>query len=96
MKSFKRLFDYLLILFLTLQLKSICRAYQIINFNKFKFKGSIIEFGVSKYKDSFFKKKIYHHLYISDQINSYDSNYIKINLQKSNNIKKKIFKCHYI
>ena len=90
MKFFNSFFDYISILFLTLRHKSICRIYQLINFNKFIFKGSIIEFGVSKLKDSIFKNlSFYDQLYLSDQINSFELNYIKINLQKNNNIKKK-------
>ena len=90
MKFFNNFSDYIYILLLTLQNKSICRIYQIINFNKFIFKGSIIEFGVSKFSNSLFKKReIYNQLNISDQINSNESKYIKINLQKNNNIKKK-------
>ncbi len=90
MKFFNNFSDYISILLLTLQNKSICRIYQIINFNKFIFKGSVIEFGVSKFSNSLFKKReIYNQLNISDQINSNESKYIKINLQKNNNIKKK-------
>ena len=90
MKFFNNFSDYISILLLTLQHKSICRIYQIINFNKFIFKGNIIEFGVSKLNESLFKKKqIYNQLNISDQINSNENQYIKINLQKNNNIKKK-------
>jgi SAM-dependent methyltransferase len=89
MKSYNSFFDYIFILFFTLQHKSICRIYQIINFNKFIFKGSVIEFGVSKLNNSFFKKNFYNQLYISDQINSREKKYIKINLQNNNNIKKK-------
>jgi hypothetical protein len=90
MKFFNNVSDYISILLLTLQNKSICRIYQIINFNKFIFKGNIIEFGVSKFSNSLFKKReIYNQLNISDQINSNESKYIKINLQKNNNIKKK-------
>ena len=97
MKFFNNFSDYISILLLTLQNKSICRIYQIINFNKFIFKGSVIEFGVSKFSNSLFKKReIYNQLNISDQINSNESKYIKINLQKNNNIKKKIFKCCHI
>ena len=84
------LFDYISILYFTLRNKSICRIYQIINFNQFVFKGDVIEFGVSKLNNSFFKnKKLNNKLFISDQINSYENSYIKINLQKNNNIKKK-------
>ena len=89
MKFFNNIYDFISILLLTLQNKSICRIYQIINFNKFIFKGSVIEFGVSKLNNSFFKKNFYNQLYISDQINSREKKYIKINLQNNNNIKKK-------
>jgi len=90
MKFFDNFSDYISIILSTLQNKSICRIYQVINFNKFIFKGSIIEFGVSKFSNSLFnKREIYNQLNISDQINSNESKYIKINLQKNNNIKKK-------
>jgi len=90
MRFFSFFFEFLYILFLTLQHKSICRIYQIINLNKIIFFGNIIEFGVNNFENSFFKKrKFYNKLHITDQINSNESRYIKIDLQKNNNIKKK-------
>lgn len=90
MKFFNNFSDYISIFFLTLKNKSICRIYQIINFNKFIIIGNTIEFGVKNSSESFFKKKILNDkLYFSDQITSRLSNYLRINLQKKNNIKKK-------
>ena len=90
MKFFNNFSDYISIFLLTLQNKSICRIYQIINFNKFIMIGNTIEFGVKNFSESFFKKKILNDkLYFSDQFNSSSSNYIRIDLQKSNKIGKK-------
>ena len=90
MKFFNNFSDYISIFLLTLQNKSICRIYQIINFNKFIIIGNTIEFGVKNFSESFFKKKILNDkLYFSDQFNSSSSNYIRIDLQKSNKIGKK-------
>ena len=57
MKFFNNFSDYISIFLLTLQNKSICRIYQIINFNKFIMIGNTIEFGVKNFSESFFKKK---------------------------------------
>ena len=90
MKFFNNFSDYISIFFLTLKNKSICRIYQIINFNKFIITGNTIEFGVKNFSESFFKKKILNDkLYFSYQITSRLSNYLRINLQKNNDIKKK-------
>jgi SAM-dependent methyltransferase len=68
-----------------------CKIYQILEFKKLKIKKETIEFGTSNYKESFFrlsstKSK---NLYFSDIKNKQKPNYIKIDLEKLNFVKKK-------
>ena len=68
-----------------------CKIYQILEFKKLKIKKQTIEFGTSNYNESFFsllntKKK---NLYFSDTKNKKIKNYIKIDLEKLNFVKKK-------
>ena len=68
-----------------------CRIYQILEFQKMNLNKKTIEFGVDSYNESFtsFKKKNDKNSYFSNISNYNKKNYIKINLQKKNKIKKK-------
>ena len=68
-----------------------CKIYQILEFKKLKIKNETIEFGTNNYNESFFSLSNIksRDLYFSNIKNKKDSNYIKINLEKKNFIKKK-------
>ena len=68
-----------------------CKIYQILEFKKLKIKNATIEFGTNNYKESFFSlsNTKSRDLYFSNIKNKKEPNYIKINLEKKNFIKKK-------
>tara|TARA_B100000745_G_scaffold263820_1_gene188331 strand:- start:1279 stop:1959 length:681 start_codon:yes stop_codon:yes gene_type:complete len=76
---------------LLLKQNSICRIFQTLEFKKLKLKNKTIEFGCKNFKDSFtkFLKLNRKNIFLSDISSSNENNYLKINLQKSINLKKK-------
>ena len=75
----------------TLKLQSICRIYQLYHFKKIFFKEKTLEFGEEELKKSFlqFSNLNKKDIFFSNNLNSNKNNFIKIDLEKKNKIKKK-------
>ena len=68
-----------------------CKIYQTLEFKKLKIQDTIIEFGTNNYEESFTKliRKKTQKIFFSNLKKLKSKNYIKINLEKKNNFKKK-------
>ena len=68
-----------------------CKIYQTLELKKLKIQDTIIEFGTNNYEESFTKliRKKTQKIFFSNLKKFKSKNYIKINLEKKNNFKKK-------
>lgn len=68
-----------------------CKIYQTLEFKKLTIQDTIIEFGTNNYEESFIKliRKKTQKIFFSNLKKFKNKNYIKINLEKKNNLKKK-------
>ena len=70
---------------------SVCKIYQVLELKKQKIQSDAIEFGSNNYEESLIKftKKKSLKIYFSNLFKKNDKNYIFLDLEKKNKIKKK-------
>ena len=70
---------------------SICKIYQVLELKKLNLKDKTVEFGSNNYKESLikFNKKNSSNIYFSNIFKKKSKNYLSLNLEKKNSVKKK-------
>ena len=70
---------------------SVCKIYQILELKKQKIQNEVIEFGSNNYEESLikFNKEKSQKIYFSNFFKNKNKNYISLDLEKKNKVKKK-------